>query len=121
VREAEFRRLQIGDQERGDEVRSELEARMLALSRRHRLPEPEVNVSIDRYVVDFLWRAQSLIVEVDGWKSHRTRSAFEDDRVRDANLALRGYRVVRFTWRRITNDPATVAQTIRSLLAFDDG
>ncbi len=92
---------------------------MLALCRRHRLPQPDVNVSIGRSVVDFLWADWSLIVEVDGWESHRTRSAFEEDRARDARLTLLGYRVVRFTWRRITEGPAAVARTIRSLLTVD--
>ena len=48
LREAEFRRLQIGNQNVSDGARSELERRMLALCRRHRLPQPDVNVSIDR-------------------------------------------------------------------------
>ena len=89
---------------------------MLSLCRRHRLPQPEVNVSIDPYVVDFLWAECSLVVEVDGWESHRTRSAFEEDRARDARLAVLGYEVVRFTWRQISDRPAEVAKTIRVLM-----
>lgn len=116
VREAEFRRLNIGDQERGDGARSELEDRMLSLCRRHRLPQPDVNVSIDRYLVDFLWADASLIVEVDGWKAHRTRPAFEEDRARDARLAVLGYSVIRFTWRQVTGNANEVAKTVRALL-----
>ncbi len=89
---------------------------MLSLCRRHRLPQPGVNVSVDRYVVDFLWADRSLIVEVDGWESHRTRSAFEEDRARDARLAVLGYEVVRFTWHQVTGDAGEVAKTIRALL-----
>jgi very-short-patch-repair endonuclease len=116
IREAEFRRLPIGDQVRCDGARSELEAKMLSLCRRHRLPKPAVNATVDRYVVDFLWDEQSLVIEVDGWDSHRTRSAFEEDRARDATLKLLGYEVLRFTWRKITRDAEGVAQTIRTLL-----
>jgi very-short-patch-repair endonuclease len=116
LREAEFRRLEIGSQGETDGARSNLESRMLALCRRHRLPQPDVNVPIDRYVVDFLWAGDSFIVEVDGWESHGTRSAFEEDRARDARLKLLGYDVVRFTWRQISDDPARVAATIRALL-----
>jgi very-short-patch-repair endonuclease len=115
-REAEFRRLPIGNQADHDRARTRLEARFLALCRRHRLPQPEVNVKVDRFEVDFLWREQRLVVEVDGWGSHRSRSAFEEDRARDARLAVLGYRVVRFTWRRITRDATAVAKTIRTLL-----
>jgi very-short-patch-repair endonuclease len=116
VREAEFLRLPISKPFESDRARTDLEQAMLALCRRHRLPSPEVNMKVDRYEVDFLWRHARLVVEVDGWESHRTRSAFEEDRARDARLAVRGYEVVRFTWRHVTDDRAAVAETLRSLL-----
>jgi very-short-patch-repair endonuclease len=99
-----------------DHTRSELEARFLTLCRRHRLPQPEVNVRVDRFLVDFLWRDARLVAEVDGWDSHRTRSAFEEDRARDVRLTLLGYDVVRFTWRQVEHDSKDVATTIRRLL-----
>ena len=71
---------------------------------------------IDRFEVDFLWRPQRLIVEVDGWESHGTRSAFEEDRARDARLKLLGYDVLRFTWRQVNDDPHTVAGRIAATL-----
>ena len=55
-------------------------------------------------------------METDGGAVHATRHAFEDDRVRDADLTLAGYTVVRFTWRRITQQPDAVADTLRRLL-----
>lgn len=116
VREAEFLRLPIDHRSDSDGARTDLEQLMLAICRRHRLPTPEVNVKVDRYEVDLLWREQRLIVEVDGWEAHRSRSAFEEDRARDARLTLLGYRVVRFTWRQGTTNRTTVAKTIRSLL-----
>lgn len=66
---------------------------------------------------DFLWRAQRLIVEVDGRDPHTTRRAFEHDRRRDQRLAVLGYRVVRFTWRQVMFEPACVAQTLATLLS----
>jgi very-short-patch-repair endonuclease len=116
LREAEFLRLPIGDRFAPDRTRTELESRLLSLCRRHRLPKPEVNARLERFVVDFLWREQRLIVEADGWESHRTRSAFEADRARDARLKVLGYEVLRFTWRQITSDPRGVARAIRALL-----
>jgi very-short-patch-repair endonuclease len=116
LREAEFLRLPVDDTFESDGARTNLEQAMLALCRRHRLPGPEVNVKIDRYEVDFLWREQRLIVEVDGWEAHQTRSAFEGDRARDARLAVLGYEVVRFTWRQVTGQRRQVADTIRALL-----
>jgi very-short-patch-repair endonuclease len=115
-REAEFLRLPIGEPPSVDRARTDLEAVFLSLCRRHRLPMPAVNAGVDRYEVDFLWPNVQLIVEVDGWESHRTRSAFEEDRARDARLAVLGYEVMRFTWRQIRDDRAGVARMIRSLL-----
>jgi very-short-patch-repair endonuclease len=116
LREAEFLRLPIDEDFNSDAARTDLEQLMLAICRRHRLPPPDVNVKIDRYEVDFLWREQRLIVEVDGWQAHRSRSAFEEDRARDARLALLGYQVVRFTWRQGTTNRTKVAKTIHALL-----
>jgi very-short-patch-repair endonuclease len=67
--------------------------------------------------VDFLWRDRRLIVETDGYRYHRGRSAFEADRSRDRDLKLRGYNVVRFTHRQVVDEAAGVAQTLRVLLA----
>jgi very-short-patch-repair endonuclease len=116
LREAEYLKLPIGDAFKPDRSRTDLEGLFLALARRHRLPQPEVNVRVDRYRVDFLWRRERLVVEVDGWDSHRTRSAFEEDRARDARLAVLGYTVLRFTWRQAEDDARGVARTIRELL-----
>jgi very-short-patch-repair endonuclease len=97
-------------------TRNDFEERFLALSRRYRLPQPEVNVPLLDYVVDFLWPEARLVVEVDGRATHGTRRAFQEDRERDGRLTVVGYRVVRFTWWDITRRPAIVADRIRRLL-----
>jgi very-short-patch-repair endonuclease len=116
LRRAEFLRLPIGDQLELDHTRSELESRFLALCRRHHLPNPEVNVRVGPFLVDFLWRDRRLAVEVDGFETHGTRSAFEADRARDTQLKLLGHDVVRFTWRQIVGNPSAVGSTLRALL-----
>jgi very-short-patch-repair endonuclease len=116
VREAEYLRLPIGAGFDTDGTRTELEARFLALCRRHRLPPPEVNVRVGSFTVDFLWRDSCLIIEVDGWESHRMRSAFESDRARDARLKVLGYTVARFTYRQVRDERSRVARTVRALL-----
>jgi very-short-patch-repair endonuclease len=75
-------------------------------------------VRVNGFVVDFLWRSKRLIVELDGWEAHRSRSAFERDRARDARLNVLGYTVLRFTWRQIEGDARAVARTVRALLRF---
>ena len=116
LREAEFRRLPIEPHLVPDNTRSELEARLLGLCRRHRIPRPRVNVRIGPYLVDFVWPRRRLVVEVDGYRAHGTRSAFEGDRSRDAALKLRGYDVLRFTWSALDRRPREVVATIRALL-----
>jgi very-short-patch-repair endonuclease len=97
-------------------TRNDLEERFLALCRKHRLPQPEVNVPLLDYIVDFLWPEARLVVEVDGRATHGTRRAFQADRDRDGRLAVAGYRVVRFTWWDVTRRPAVVADRVRRLL-----
>jgi hypothetical protein len=77
LREAEYLGLPVGEAPEPDHTRSELESRFLALCRRHRIPQPLVNTRVGPVTVDFLWTERRLIVEVDGYRSHGGRSAFE--------------------------------------------
>jgi very-short-patch-repair endonuclease len=97
-------------------TRSELEERLLQLCDDHGLPRPQVNTRIEGIEVDFVWRAERLIVEVDGYAYHRSPTSFETDRERDATLVATGWRVLRFTWAQITRRPGWVAQAISSTL-----
>lgn len=97
-------------------TRSELEERFLDLCRRRHLPQPEMNVPLLDYVVDFLWPEARLVVEVDGQATHGTRRAFQVDRDRDGALTVEGYTVLRFTWFDVTRRPAVVANRVQQLL-----
>jgi hypothetical protein len=99
-------------------TRSGWEDRMLRLVRGAGLPVPLCNEPFHApdhgpCKPDFHWPGHDLIVETDGWDSHSTRAAFEDDRAKDAALTAAGYRVVRFTW--LTED-ATILTRLRALL-----
>ncbi|HEX3562983.1 MAG TPA: DUF559 domain-containing protein [Solirubrobacterales bacterium] len=98
-------------------TRNDFEERFLALCRSRHLPQPEVNVSLLDYVVDFMWADAKLVVEVDGRATHGTRRAFQADRDRDGRLAVAGYRVLRFTWWDVTRRPAVVADRVRRILS----
>lgn len=115
IREAEFRGYATGLETDG--TRSEPEAAFLRLCRRHRLAMPEANVPIGRFTVDFLWRERHLVVEVDGYKAHRGRQAFEDDRGRELELGGLGYRVRRFSAAQIAHRSDAVAALMRAELA----
>ena len=97
-------------------TRSELECRFIDLCRDTGLPPPVVNTMVAGIEVDMLWPAQRLVVELDGHAYHRTRAAFERDRMRDAALQQAGHRVLRVTDRRLRAEPAAVVETVRSLL-----
>jgi very-short-patch-repair endonuclease len=97
-------------------TRSEAEERLLVLVRRAQLRAPETNVRIDGVEVDFYWRAERLVVEVDGYAYHSSARAFERDRRRDARLTARGLRIMRVTWRQIVEEPeATLARLAQAL------
>jgi very-short-patch-repair endonuclease len=117
IRQANVLGLPVGDEEKRDRTRSDLERDFLRLCRRHRLPAPEVNVRIGRHLVDFLWRDRMLVVETDGYRYHRGRAAFEDDRTGDLSLRAMGYDVLRLADRQLTEEPAQIAQVLEARLA----
>jgi very-short-patch-repair endonuclease len=104
----------------GGIARNDFERRFLALVRRARLPRPSVNewmaIAGEEMQCDFVWHAQRVVVEVDGWDTHRTRHAFEEDRRRDRVLRLNGWTPLRFTWADVTHAPREVIQTLRAFL-----
>jgi very-short-patch-repair endonuclease len=75
-----------------------------------------VNVGVDPYTVDFLWRPQRLVVELDSYRAHSGWQAFQDDHVRDTRLAARGYYVQRFSDWQVDSEPDAVIRTLRTLI-----
>jgi very-short-patch-repair endonuclease len=102
-------------------TRSEFEDAFLALCARFDLPAAEVNTRAAGYEVDALFRAERLIVELDGWEYHGTREAFEDDRERDAATLAAGFQTIRITWERLRSDPAREAERLRVILSARRG
>jgi Protein of unknown function (DUF559) len=94
-------------------TRSELEVTFRKLVRRAGLPEPLGNFILDapdhpRLEVDFYFPTHNLVVETDGWETHRTKAAFQSDRRKDAALTSAGLRVMRFTYEDVVYEPDTV-------------
>ncbi len=98
-------------------TRSEAEERFLALIRQAGLPAPRVNARLHGYEVDFYWPSQRCVVEIDGFRFHSTRRAFEHDRRKDAVLQAAGISVLRFTWRQLQDEPIAVIARLAALLA----
>jgi hypothetical protein len=97
--------------------RSDWERAFPTFCLRHGLPRPTVNPVVCGYEVDALFTEEKLIVELDGWAFHASRSAFEKDRERDAQTLLAGFATVRITWRRITEAPVHEAERLQAILA----
>jgi hypothetical protein len=99
-----------------DDTASPLEDRFAAFVVAHHLPPPQTNVLVEGDEVDALWPDAKLIVELDSWEFHRHRAAFEKDRDRDTDHLLSGYRTIRVTHRRLSEEPGWLAAQIRALL-----
>jgi very-short-patch-repair endonuclease len=91
---------------------SQAERRMKELIRKAELPMPRTRVRVKGWPADFLWPQFRLIVEVDGYLFHGHRYAFERDRRRDQAHISAGYRVIRFTWRQLQDEPLHVIAVI---------
>jgi REase_MTES_1575 len=100
-----------------------LEARMARLLEDAALPagvfQHVVRDEDGRFVakVDFAYPDLRLAIEVDGWSSHGSRAAFQDDRDRQNRLVTAGWTVLRFTSHDIVRRPSTVAARIAQFLA----
>ncbi len=55
-------------------------------------------------------------MEIDGYRYHSSRTAFERDHHRDAILRSRGWLTIRITWRQLEAEPyAVIALIARAL------
>jgi very-short-patch-repair endonuclease len=71
------------------------------------------NLKIGNYVVDIAFPAQRVAIEIDGWAFHSDQAAFQNDRVRQNQLSLLGWQVLRFTWLDLTQHPERVLAQVR--------
>jgi hypothetical protein len=97
-------------------TRSQLERLFLGLAREAGLPAPSVNHFVAGYEVDMYWEDKRFAVELDGFEYHRTRAAFERDRLREEELALAGIETIRLTERRLRHDSRRAMRRLAMLL-----
>lgn len=101
--------------------RTDLEDLFLLFTAQRRLPRMETNAQVSTarrvYEVDCLWRAERVVVELDGRAAHDTRRGFFRDRAKLRALTAAGYAAVPVTWRDITDAPDALEREIRTLLA----
>jgi Transcriptional regulator, AbiEi antitoxin len=103
---------------RGDEPVSlgKLESSFIAAVGRARLPLPETNVPAGAHRVDCRWPDHRLTVELDSYRYHNTRRAFEHDRQREREARARGDEFRRYTWADVSEAPGPMLADLRALL-----
>lgn len=100
-----------------DDLESDLEVRafrQLAASELE-LPELQFRLNLPRRSVriDMAYPSHKLAIELDGWKYHSSRSAFDSDRARANELVMAGWTVLRFTSSTVD---AELVDTVRAAL-----
>jgi very-short-patch-repair endonuclease len=118
IRQAEFAGIRLDDASASQtkRSRSDLELDFLRFCARHAIAEPEVNVRVGSWIVDFLWRSERVAVETDFFDYHQGSVAFEDDHQRELDLRRRGFAVRRYTGAQIRDHPALVVADLGEVL-----
>jgi hypothetical protein len=95
---------------------SKLEAGFLACVRQAGLPLPRTNRPAGGRRVDCRWPAQRLTVELDSYRYHQSRHAWEQDRRREREARARGDEFRRYTYGDVFEDPRLMHAELRELL-----
>jgi predicted transcriptional regulator of viral defense system/very-short-patch-repair endonuclease len=100
-------------------ILSQLEKHFRAVLVRHALPLPRTNRKEGMHYVDCRWPEQRLTVELDSYRFHRSRRAWEQDRERERAARARGDEFRRLTWRDVVEEPDPTVSDLRALLYAD--
>jgi very-short-patch-repair endonuclease len=95
---------------------SKLESRFLELLKKQRLPLPDTNRPAGGRRVDCRWPEHRLTVELDGYRYHSSRHAWENDRRREREARARGDEFRRYTYGDVVESPRLMLAELRALL-----
>jgi very-short-patch-repair endonuclease len=96
---------------------SQLERAFLELLREAGVPLPQTNRVAGSKRVDCRWPDQKLTVELDSYRFHNSRHAWEQDHERARQARKRGDEFRRYTWRDITEDAESVIRDFAPISA----
>jgi very-short-patch-repair endonuclease len=99
---------------------SRLESQFLRLLRETGLPLPATNKVAGGHRVDCRWPEQRLTVELDSYRHHNSRHAWDKDRLREREARMRGDEFRRYAWRDVFEDPAFMFDELSELLGVAD-
>jgi hypothetical protein len=95
---------------------SKLERHFLYLLRENGLALPETNRPAGGRRVDCRWPGRRLTVELDSYRFHSSRHAWEQDRRREREARARGDDFRRYTYGDVFEHPAAMLAELRALL-----
>ncbi len=95
---------------------SRLERRFLRVLAEAGLELPETNRRAGTHFVDCRWPEVGLTVELDSYRYHRSRHAWEQDRRREREARARGDEFRRYTYADVQEEPAAMLRELRGLL-----
>jgi predicted transcriptional regulator of viral defense system len=98
-------------------TRSGLEETLFELCESSAIALPEVNATIEGWTVDFLWRNEGVVVEVDGYGNHHTPAQVDRDRRKDLALRASGLVVNRYSRQQIELGRELVGTDLKATLA----
>lgn len=110
---AKLRRVMNGDVK---VVLSELEKRFLQRLAQEDLPLPDTNRVAGGRRVDCRWPASRLTVELDGYRFHNSRHAWERGNLREREARARGDEFRRYTYTDVFEAPDYMLAELRELL-----
>jgi very-short-patch-repair endonuclease len=110
---AELRRIMRGEER---VTMSKLEARFLERLREAGLPLPRTNCPAGGRQVDCRWPEHQVTVELDSYRYHASRHAWEQDRRREREAHARGDEFRRYTWRDVFTHPGPMVRELRAIL-----
>jgi very-short-patch-repair endonuclease len=95
---------------------SKLENAFLELLRNAGLPLPVTNRRAGGSFVDCRWPEHKLTVELDSYRYHSSRHAWEHDRRRERQAYARGDEFRRYTWGDVVESPKPALRELRAVL-----
>ncbi len=101
---------------------SPLESDMLNLLKDRDMPMPKLQYEVwqwERFIarLDFAYPEQRVAIEVDGFRYHDGRQAFDADRARSNEIQAMGWLVLRITSKHLEEDPDGVVAWVRRALS----
>jgi hypothetical protein len=95
---------------------SETERVFFEALREEGLPLPEMNRPAGGRRIDARWPGHRLTVELDSYRYHNSRHAWEQDRQRERAARAREDQFQRFTWADVVERPRVTERDLRRLL-----